>query len=166
MTSIQPIFPVCLCLSVLVCVFSLLPVLAADPVTITPVWIHDGDTFQAHLINKAFLNCRIWGIDAPELDQPWGKVSKSALIELIHQRKIKIQKISDSYSRTVVTVHLSGRDIALELIKMGLAWHDPKFSPGKKDYAEAQKQAQKNKIGLWSDKYPVPPWEWRKKRKE
>ena len=75
------IFRACLCLSVLVCAFALLPVLAADPVTITPVWIHDGDTFQAHLINKAFLNCRIWGIDAPELDQPWGKVSKAVFFK-------------------------------------------------------------------------------------
>ena len=40
----------------------------AETVTVRPLWIHDGDTFKATLVNKAVMDCRIWGIDAPELD--------------------------------------------------------------------------------------------------
>lgn len=137
----------------------------ADSLTVKPLWIHDGDTFKATISNKAVIDCRIFGIDAPELNQPWGKVSKSALIELIHQKNIRIVKLSESYSRSVVTVECSGRDIALELLKMGLAWHSDIHAPDKKDYAEAQAEARKEKRGLWSDKSPVPPWHWRQKKR-
>jgi micrococcal nuclease len=29
---------------------------------------------------------------------------------------------------------------------------------------ELQQEARENRIGLWVDKHPVPPWEWRRKR--
>lgn len=144
----------CILFSLFLLTFS---VFSAEPLTVKPLWIHDGDTFKAIVANKAVIDCRIWGIDAPELNQPWGKVSKSALIELIHQKNIRIVNHSESYSRSVVTVvECSGRNIALELLKMGLAWHSDIHAPDKKDYAEAQAEARKEKRGLWSDKSPVP----------
>jgi len=52
--------------------------------------------------------------------------------------------------------------VALELLKMGLAWHDPRYAPKRDDYAKAEADARKAKRGLWSDENPTPPWEWRK----
>lgn len=138
--------------------------LSAETLTVKSLWIHDGDTFKAATSNKAVIDCRIWGIDAPELNQPWGKVSKSALIELIHQKNIRIVKHSESYSRSVVTVECSGKDIALELLKMGLAWHSDLHAPNMREYAKAAEEAKKEKRGLWSDKAPVAPWIWRKRK--
>lgn len=138
----------------------------AETVTVRPLWIHDGDTFKATLVNKAVMDCRIWGIDAPELDQAWGKVAKSALIELIHNKRVEITVKGNSYNRQVVQVIANGRDIGLELIKMGLAWHSDKHASEMAEYQQAQKEAEKEKRGLWGDRKPIVPWKWRENRKK
>ena len=58
------------------------------------------------------------------------------------------------------------KDVALELLKMGLAWYLPKFAPKRQDYREAEAEARKAKRGLWSDEKPVAPEIWRKRVKE
>lgn len=105
--------------------------------------------------------------DAPELDQPWGDVSKAALIALTHRRQLNIEPKGDSWGR-LVGVARRGReiDVGLELIKMGLAWHDPRYAPKAKEYAEAEAEARKAKRGLWSDDKPVAPWDWRKQQND
>ncbi len=49
---------------------------------------------------------------------------------------------------------------------MGLAWHDPRYAPKAKEYAEAEAEARKEKRGLWSDDKPVAPWDWRKQQND
>lgn len=151
----------CILLSLFLLTFS---AFSTEPLIVKPLWIHDGDTFKATVANKAVIDCRIWGIDAPELDQPWGKVAKTALMEFILKKNIRITKKSNSYSRIVITVENSGKDIALELLKMGLAWHSNLHAPNMREYAKAVEEAKKEKRGLWSDKAPVAPWIWRKRR--
>ena len=33
-------------------------------------------------------------------------------------------------------------------------------------YEDAEMKAKDERIGLWSDESPVPPWEWRRQRRE
>jgi len=69
----------------------------------------------------------------------------------------------DAYGRWLATLLLpSGEDLNLLLIREGLAWHYRHFYPDPR-YAQAQKNAQKQRLGLWHDPAPVPPWEWRRK---
>src|SRR5680860_1227325 len=49
-------------------------------------WVLDGDTI---VIDK--VRVRLAGIDAPELDHPWGQKSKWALVELCRGKKITAQ---------------------------------------------------------------------------
>lgn len=75
---------------------------------------------------------RIAGIDAPELDHPWGKKSKFAMIGLC-KGKIITAVIQEevSYDRIVAKCFLpDGTDVAAELVKQGLALDWPKFSGG------------------------------------
>jgi len=75
---------------------------------------------------------RIAGIDAPELDHPWGKKSKFALIGLC-KGKVVNAVISDqvSYDRIVARCYLpDGTDLAAELVRQGLALDWPTFSGG------------------------------------
>lgn len=134
----------------------------ADPQIIRPIFIIDGDTFIAAPDSQVY---RIWGVDAPELDQPWGIVARSALIELIHRKRVTITSThGKSYKRPVVQITVGGNDVALELLKMGLAWHTPKYAPDQKEYAAAAAESKSAKRGLWLDKYPVSPEDHRKNR--
>jgi endonuclease YncB( thermonuclease family) len=76
----------------------------------------------------------------------------------------------DRYGRIVGRVLLTGRDINLEQVRSGYAWHYKQYereqTPAeRKAYAEAETEAQKEKRGLWRDVEPVPPWEYRKERR-
>lgn len=90
-------------------------------------YVIDGDT-----IVISGTRIRIAGIDAPELDHPWGKKSKFALIGLC-KGKLVTAVISDqvSYDRIVARCYLpDGTDLAAELVRQGLALDWPTFSGG------------------------------------
>jgi len=75
----------------------------------------------------------------------------------------------DRYKRVVGIVLLAGTDINQQLVAEGHAWvyrqFMKKLPPGKADaYIQAENQAKANQTGLWADKNPVPPWEWRRKK--
>lgn len=147
---------------VLVVLAALCWLAAAEPQTVRPLLCTDGDTFIAAPDSVVY---RLWGVDAPELDQPWGGVAKSALIALIHKKQVKVVQHGASYNRPVVQVTTTNnRDVGLELLKMGLAWYCPEYAPDRDDYREAEAEARKAKRGLWSERNPVKPADHRKKR--
>lgn len=75
---------------------------------------------------------RLAGIDAPELDQPWGKKAKWALFDLCKGQIVRAELDgSMSYDRTVATCYLpDGRNLSVEMVTMGLALDWAKFSSG------------------------------------
>ena len=128
---------------------------AAETMVVTSV--HDGDSFRAG--KQAF---RLWGIDAPELDQRWGTAAREALRELLTgSGEVAVERHGTSWKRIVVRAESGGKDISLELLKMGLAWYLPEFAPRREDYREAEQEAREARRGLWSDESPVSPAEWR-----
>ncbi len=103
------------------------------PVLKGPCWVIDGDTI---IIDGNRL--RIAGIDAPELNHPWGQRSKWAMIHLCKGQIITAQiKPELSYDRLVAQCFLpDGRDLAAELVSAGLALDWPAFSGGKYKHLE------------------------------
>ena len=91
-------------------------------------WVVDGDTI---VIGKVHI--RLAGIDAPELDHPWGEKSKWALVELCRGKTITAHVRPEvSYDRVVADCYLpDGRDLSAEMVRCGLALDWPKFSGGK-----------------------------------
>ena len=91
-------------------------------------WVIDGDTI---VIDKVHI--RLAGIDAPELDHPFGQQSKWAMVKLCKGQVVTARiKPEISYDRVVGECFLSdGRDLAAEMVKAGLALDWPKFSGGK-----------------------------------
>ncbi len=91
-------------------------------------FVVDGDTI---LIGEARI--RLSGIDAPELDQPWGKKAKWELSQLCKGQTIRaVFDGSQSHEREVATCFLpDGRDLSAEMVKLGLALDWPKFSGGR-----------------------------------
>jgi endonuclease YncB( thermonuclease family) len=51
------------------------------------------------------------------------------------------------------------------MIRDGHAWHFKRYNKDEK-LAEAETEAREAGRGLWADKEPTPPWEFRKLAKE
>lgn len=90
-------------------------------------YIVDGDTIT---LNKTQI--RLFGIDAPEMNHPYGKKAKWALVALCKGQTVRAEVTEkDVYGRTVAKCYLSdGRDLSAEMVKQGLAIDWPKFSGG------------------------------------
>jgi endonuclease YncB( thermonuclease family) len=54
-------------------------------------------------------------------------------------------------------------DLAEQLLRSGFAWHYKKYNDS--EYlARLEEEARRNRIGLWRDPNPVPPWDQRAAR--
>ena len=136
-------------------------ILFADQVKI--IKIYDGDTITALTSQKEKIKIRLYGIDAPELKQPFGKASKRHLIDLISNKSLNInEKGKDKYGRTLAVLYNGNQDINAQMVIDGYAWAYDKFS---KDYVTFQQNAQLLKKGLWIDKDVVRPSDFRKLKK-
>lgn len=135
-------------------------------VVIGSAFVIDGDTVV--IDNKSL---RLFGIDAPELDHPYGQKAKFALIRLCKGQKIRAEISGvDAHSRFVARCTLSdGRDLSAEMVKQGLALDWAKFSGGCYRHLEttdARKRLwladarQKGRMDVW-EKYAARPKEGR-----
>ena len=124
------------------------------------VSIHDGDTITV-LQGKQQVKVRLFGIDAPELKQPYGKKSKQFLANLIAGEVVEVEENGkDRYKRTIGTIYLGDTDINAQMVASGYAWAYRKFS---KKYTAQESRAKSQRLGLWRDKESIPPWEWRRR---
>lgn len=123
------------------------------------VGILDGDTYDILLSGNKILRIRMEGIDAPEKGMPFYEVAKNYLADLCFNKQITL-KISgkDNHDRTLAFSYLNdGRELSHEMLKAGLAWHFKKYNSDS-DLAELESNARKQKLGLWVDTSPMPPW--------
>ena len=105
---------------------------------------------------------RLHGIDAPEKKQAFGNVSRKFLSGLVANREVRVTYTKrDRYGRIVGIVYLDGRDVNLEMLRAGLAWHYKKYD-STPAYAQAEAAARAAKRGLWQDKSPIEPESFRK----
>ena len=132
--------------------------------------VADGDTLTVLDDQKTQHKIRLQGIDAPEKSQPFGQKSKQSLNQMVHSQIVTVEfQKKDKYGRTVGKVLLNGTDVCLEQIKLGMAWHYKQYQSEqpKEDrdtYAQAELTARTQAVGLWKDKSPTPPWEFRRQR--
>lgn len=131
------------------------------------VGVHDGDTATVLDAEKRQYKFRFNGIDAPELKMDFGQKSKQNLSDMIFGKEVTVifSKV-DKYGRYVGNIFIDGKDVNLEQIKVGLAWHYKKYAgeQTEKDrlaYSDAETKAKEAKLGLWAQLNPTPPWEYR-----
>lgn len=134
--------------------------------------VHDGDTVTVLDESNQKFNIRLHGIDAPELKQAFGSVSQKNLARLVLGKQVSVYWTKvDKYRRTVGTIRIDGRDINIEQVKAGLAWHFKKYQDEQEPedrvtYAAAEVAARTAKLGLWEDPDPIAPGDWRAGVKE
>lgn len=137
------------------------PALAA-PLEGKVVAVLDGDTIEVLDSSKRLHRVRFDGIDAPERGQPFGNRAKSTLSDLVYGKNVRVDTEGpDKYDRTIGRVYIDGRDVGLAMLQAGVAWHYTKYDQSR-EYAAGEKSARDARTGLWADRNPVPPWEWRK----
>lgn len=152
----------------------------AETISGIVVGIADGDTLTVLDSERRQHKIRLAGIDAPEKAQPFGQKSKTSLSAMVFNREVEvIGDKKDRYGRTVGKVMAADpncntpacpkiHDVNLMQVISGMAWWYRQYakeqSPqDRENYEVAEFNAKVRRLGLWADKNPVPPWEWRRR---
>ena len=130
------------------------------------VRIADGDTITILDATNAQHKIRLQGIDAPEKKQAFGNASRKHLSSLVAGKNVSVKYTKrDKYGRILGTVFADGKDVNLEMLKAGLAWHYKRFD-STPAYAQAEAAARAARLGLWQDKSPIEPESFRKAKRQ
>lgn len=136
------------------------------------VRVADGDTLTL-LVSGAEHRIRLASIDAPEVGhgrkqpgQPYGQASRRALSDLVAGKSVTLRCYEqDQYGRDVCDVPVGdGRTANQIQVATGMAWANRQGGgkylrdPG---LESLERKARDQRLGVWRDKAPVPPWEWR-----
>lgn len=130
------------------------------------VAIADGDTLTVLDESKTQHRIRLAGIDAPEKGQAFGNKARVALGDMVFQQSVRVEVIDiDRYKREVGRIFLGDRFINMVMVRDGFAWRYVQYDkPG--EFTAAEDAAREHRRGLWVDPHPVPPWEWRKAKRQ
>ncbi len=136
------------------------------------LYVSDGDTIAVKRIEGdketgSLLKVRLFGIDAPELKQDYGYESKEFLMKLIRGKQVKIEGIKkDRYGRLLGTVYLKNENINEKMVMTGNAWWYEKYDRKNHRMKEYQENARRKRLGLFSKKGYIAPWEFRQNSKK
>jgi endonuclease YncB( thermonuclease family) len=134
--------------------------------------VSDGDTITVLRDDGEREKIRLAGIDCPEKGQPFGEQAKEFTEEFCLGKEVKIavegsprrshaKTGKDRYGRVLGEAILpDGRVLNEELLREGLAWWYRRYAPDNATYEKLEREAREAGRGLW----PVPPWEFRKRR--
>ena len=137
-----------------------------QPMSVVVDYVVDGDSLVVKRDGKA-MEIRLWGIDAPEYDQPYSGLSKKALKKLtVGQAGTLYVKYRDRYDRYVAVLVIDELNINQELVRSGHSWLYGRYcrEPICTRWELMQAEAKANRQGLWAGDDPVPPWQWKARR--
>ena len=136
------------------------------------VGVSDGDSITVLDSAKRQHKVRLAGIDAPELKQAFGQASKRSLSALVFGKTVAVgTEKRDRYNRQIGKVLVEGRDANLAQVEAGFAWHYKQYAAEQSAidqilYGEAEADARSSHRGLWQDRNPQAPWEYRRQQRE
>ena len=128
--------------------------------------VSDGDSLIVADGQGQRVKVRLYGVDAPELDQPHGRASRDYLAALTLRKVVRLERHGqDQYGRLLARVFLEdGRPLDELLVNSGQAWVYEQYCDElwcfkrKADQHEARRRG----LGLWQEAEPTPPWIWRR----
>lgn len=133
------------------------------------VGVSDGDTVTVLDAKKHQHKIRLAVIDAPEQGQAFGQASKKSLSDMVYGKHVEVNwNKRDRYGRIIGKISTDQVDVCLEQVRRGMAWHYKQFqreqsAADQESYAAAEDWARANRVGLWRDASPVPPWAFRRR---
>jgi endonuclease YncB( thermonuclease family) len=131
------------------------------------VGVSDGDIIKVMQAHKQ-VKVRLYGIDCPEKGQPFTRKAKQFTSDMVLGKIVEVHRMdTDKYGRTVALVALDKKLLNEELLKAGLAWVYTFYctEPICESWKSFQLRARFDKKGIWSEPDPIPPWEFRRKKR-
>ena len=134
----------------------------ADDFSGLVVGVSDGDTITV-MHDGHGEKIRLYGIDTPEKGQAFGNKAKQFVSAMAYGKEVKVEvRDRDRYGRTVADVILpDGRNLNIEIVKAGFAWWFRKYAPKDSVLEGLESEERHTKRGLWVDRDPVLPSEYR-----
>lgn len=133
------------------------------------VKVYDGDTITIETQRGDTERVRLVDIDAPELKQAHGVEARDALAELLElDGGAVVVKYSgrDKYGRLLGTVTVDDTDANVWQVNHGHAWAWRERGKLTSDVLGKEEAAAKaDKRGLWETERPLPPWEYRARKR-
>lgn len=132
--------------------------------------VTDGQTVVV-LSNGRKLTVSLKGVEAPELKQHFGDVSREYLASLILDKSVEVELSEFKLGQVNGKVIWNQLDIGLQVIRDGAAWYDKvngqNLTEAERAVYESAERADRSEMrGLWQDGTPMPPWEWRRAEAE
>lgn len=133
--------------------------------------IIDGDSVEVKYAGwLSFLRrpfpVRLYGIDAPELAQPYGREAREQLASLVRRGGIRMDTMAtDRYGRTVGLLYPArrGREpINVAMVRSGMAYWYRRYGGRDLGFPEAEAEAISKRRGVWRDgRRARRPWDHR-----
>ena len=107
--------------------------------------VQDGDS----IIRGDGVRIRLYGIDAPEKDQPYGREARKALKQYMPLVAKMKEYDQDRYGRLIVELFTEDdKSINAAMICAGAAWWYEYYAPDRPQFKQCQEDAEKYKRGL------------------
>ncbi|MBU0680131.1 MAG: thermonuclease family protein [Proteobacteria bacterium] len=126
--------------------------------------VSDGDTVKA-ICNGREVKIRLYGVDTPEKKQSFGEQATQYTQQAVLNKIVDVQVLdTDRYGRSVAVVKEGSFNLNEMLVKNGFAWVYGKYCKESfcNEFKNYEKQAQQQRIGLWSENRPTAPWDYRR----
>jgi endonuclease YncB( thermonuclease family) len=130
--------------------------------------VADGDTITV-LHNGQPEKIRFWGIDCPEKNQDFGTKAKHITSILTVAKLVEVEPVTvDRYGRTAAFVRVGDTVVNEALIRQGLARVFTRYCDraicDQRERLDAEARAARR--GLWSMPDAIPPWEFRRQKRQ
>ena len=92
--------------------------------------------------------------------------AREALGSKVFGKVVRVEVVDvDRYRREVGRIYLGDRFINLEMVRDGFAWRYVRYDkPG--GVHRSRERGPGAQRGLWVDPHPIPPWEFRRAKRE
>lgn len=135
-------------------------------ISVAVEYVIDGDSLMTRFEDRR-LEVRLWGIDAPEFDQPGSRRATEKLKQLVLGRQLELNiKDRDKYGRTVALAKHGRKIINEQMVSSGNAWVYRHYCRETlcETWIEFERKARDQRLGLWNDDEVIAPWLWKTNR--
>ena len=129
------------------------------------VEVIDGNTLKVVSTENETYRIVLLGIDCPELGQKYGDKARKCLEKLALRKNVTVQLHSkDRWGNyiAVITTTKENLDPRFQLLEEGLAWTSE--TEPQPELESTRTLAREKGKGIWKEKQPTPPWEFRKQQ--